>query len=136
MLLWVYSPRLNHLTLLDSPMSTGRSILFFVCWSAYFAVPLANGMGEINGRQLILCTTAGTQVIYVDEQGASTTSQSATSHINQSCPCTQFFYDTAAVFQPNLGNLAAIASNDWQHPSPANDVLRKHSARGPPVLVS
>lgn len=111
-----------------------RSHVFLIlCWLAYFAVPLVNGIGQTGAQRIEVCTTLGVESYFVysgEDSDKDKASQHSSSH---SCPCTHFFMDIATA-----ALVFHTPSKAYNHSvSPISDLLtatpRTVQARAPPI---
>ena len=110
-----------------------RSHLFLIlCWLAYFAVPLVNGIGQTGAQRIEICTTLGVESYYVYSGDSSDNDKASQHSSSHSCPCTHFFMDIATT---TLAFHAPSKAFDYSF-APTLEVLaatpRTVQARAPP----
>ena len=117
-------------------MKRHSHFFLILCWLAYFAVPLVNGIGQTGEQRIEICTTLGVESYYAfhgDTADSDKAKQHSSSH---SCPCTHLFMDTAVRSMAFLARTKA-----FDHAIvPTTEVIatpqRTVHARAPPALLT
>lgn len=116
-------------------MQRRSHFLLILCWLAYFAVPLVNGIGQSGVQRIELCTTLGVETYFVYDNASD--HEATTSHqSSHSCPCTHFFMDTAYDVQGIYHHSKPTASLTFPTQPPQRIGVAVIHARAPPALIT
>ncbi|WP_417505413.1 DUF2946 family protein [Marinomonas gallaica] len=121
-------------------MKQRTHFFLILCWLAYFAVPLVNGIGQSGAQRIELCTTQGVETYFVyasdlqqETQPDSQASQHSSSH---SCPCTHFFMDTATTALAFHIHQKVVDQPTHSSQTPQTRPIRTTQARAPPAFIA
>lgn len=114
-----------------------RSHIFLIlCWLAYFAVPLVNGMGQTGAQRIEICTTLGVESYYVYSGDASDKDKASQHSGSHSCPCTHFFMDIAVSAMAFHAPSKALDHSLTPSNGLLTATLRTAQARAPPATLA
>ncbi|WP_428241268.1 hypothetical protein [Gynuella sp.] len=99
-------------------------------WLSYFAIPLVNGYGAINGRMVQLCTVYGIKIVLLEDDQQSRHGASGLSH--EGCPCVHFLLDTHDTVLISRINQAFQMTPSSAVTEVSVDILPHYFARAPP----
>ena len=130
--------------------------ILFLCWLAYFTVPLINNIGVFNGVYVMLCATKGVMIHQapttltdvhahhhnhhdhqqmlqsVADSGADQLDQTADDHEALGCPCIHFFCNIKFHLETQTALLKAAPPAILHIQAQPSSKIYRLQARGPP----